>query len=128
MPTKVTEKEISEFIENNQIELFPSQSALCIPIINRIYQKMINNIKFDDIKVCDDLVIDGHHRYFSSLLAGQPISTIKTLRSSATVKCDWRTINFVDTEWDTDAKIQKLNEDDALFNNIPLEKLVEMTR
>jgi len=30
---------------------------------------MRNDNKFDDIKICDNLVIDGHHRYISSLLA-----------------------------------------------------------
>ncbi|HMK06309.1 MAG TPA: hypothetical protein VK476_02200 [Flavobacterium sp.] len=89
---------------------------------------MKNGIKFDDIKVCDDLIIDGHHRYISSLLAGTQIRHVLTNRTSATEKYEWTTVKFVQVEWDTKEKIDKLNKDDADFNNIPLAKIVEMTK
>ena len=125
---RITAKEISDYIETHSIELFPTQQSLCIPIINRLYQKMINGLTFDDIKVYNDLVIDGHHRYFSSLLANKNIGRVETHRTSATVKYQWHAVNFTDAEWDTEAKIKKLNEEDAAFNNIPLSSLLEMTK
>lgn len=125
---KITGKEIEEYINKNDIEPFPSQQSLCIPIINRIFQKMVNGLCFDDIKISGDLVIDGHHRYFSSLLASVAIGKVATHRTSATVRYDWKAVNFVDVEWDTDAKIRKLNEDDAAFNGIPLARIIEMTK
>lgn len=119
---------IKKYIEDTHFELYPTQYRLCIPIIKRIYQKMINNIIFDDIKISDDLLIDGHHRYVSSLLAQKNIGQVTTNRSSATKKYEWREVQFVNEEWDTAEKIDKLNKDDAEFNNIPLAVITEMIK
>ena len=40
----------------------------------------------------------------------------------------WKDVEFVEEEWDTEYKIRRLNELDAEFNNIPLEKIIEMTK
>jgi hypothetical protein len=84
-------------------------------------------IRFDDIKVCDDLIIDGHHRYVSSILAGKSLGRVKSSKTSATRTWEWEDVNFVVEEWDTPEKIYSLDEDDAEFNNISLEKLIEIT-
>ncbi|MFD2287436.1 hypothetical protein GJU39_07690 [Pedobacter petrophilus] len=60
---RITNKIIWNILNEGKAVLLSSHAKLSIPIINRIYKKMINNIKFDDIKVCDNLIIDGHHRY-----------------------------------------------------------------
>ena len=39
-----------------------------------------------------------------------------------------RNVEFVKEEWDTEDKIKRLNELDAEFNNIPLEKIIEITK
>lgn len=47
--------------------LLPNQGALSIPIIERIYKKMLKKIKFSAIHVSsDNLIVNGHHRYISS--------------------------------------------------------------
>ena len=89
---------------------------------------MINGIRFDDIKVCDSVIIDGHHRYVSSQLAKTKIDQVKSSRTSATIEYEWDDVIFVDEEWDTLDKINRLNELDAEFNNIPLEKIIEFTK
>lgn len=89
---------------------------------------MINGIKFDDIKVYDGVIIDGHHRYVSSQLAKTKIDQVKSSRTNATIEYAWDDVIFVDEEWDTQDKINRLNELDAEFNNIPLEKIIEITK
>ena len=37
-------------------------------------------------------------------------------------------VEFVEEEWDTEDKILRLNELDALYNNISLEKVIEITK
>jgi len=54
---------IINFLGQTQIELKSTHNKLCIPIIKRMCLKMLNGIKFGDIKVCGDIIIDGHHRY-----------------------------------------------------------------
>jgi len=57
--------------------LLPNQSALSIPIIERIYKKMLNKLKFPPIHVSlDNLIVDGHHRYISSLLSDFDIEIV----------------------------------------------------
>ena len=49
-------------------------------------------------------------------------------KSSATIEYSWNVVKFVNEEWDTIDKIHHLNELDAEYNNIPLEKMIEITK
>ncbi|WP_299209177.1 hypothetical protein [uncultured Dokdonia sp.] len=125
---KINKEIILKAIGKSDFILKSTHKKLCLPIINRIYTKMMNGIKFDDIKVCDTLIIDGHHRYVSSLLANIKIDEAKSSKTSATIEYNWTDVEFVEEEWDTEDKIKRLNELDAEFNNIPLEKIIEITK
>lgn len=125
---KISIQDIEKYVSDNEIQLAPTQHQLCVPIILRIYQKMIHDLKFDDIKVFDNLIIDGHHRYISSLLARKTIGQVSTLKTTATRIYQWREVQFVDIEWDTKEKIEKLNVDDAEFNAVPLARIYEMMK
>ena len=120
---EITLKEIKRFIDNKEIALTSTHHKLSLPVIKRIYKKMVNGIKFDDIKICENLVIDGHHRYISSLLAKIEIGKIKSLKSSATKECKWNDIEFDENDWDTISKIQYLNEKDAEYNQVDIETI-----
>lgn len=124
----ITKEIIREFLDNNSLELKSTHHRLSLPIINRIYNKMMSGIRFDDIKICGDLIIDGHHRYISSLIAEVKIGNSKCLKSSATVEYKWTAVDFTEMEWDTEDKIQYLNELDAEFNNISMEEIIEITK
>lgn len=126
--TAITNQMIKDYISQHTIELRATQHQLCVPIINRIYQKMASGIRFDDIKVCEGLIIDGHHRYLCSLLAETGIGQVPSHKTSATTPFTWNEVEFVDVEWDTPEKIEKLNRDDAFFNNIPLNVIIELTK
>lgn len=120
---EITVKGIKKFIKHNEIALTSTHHKLSLPVIKRIYKKMVNGIKFDDIKIFENLVIDGHHRYISSLLAETEIGNIKSLKSSATREYKWNDIEFDENDWDTDSKIQYLNERDAEYNHIDVETI-----
>lgn len=115
---QLTSDNIKALLFQKGIILIPSQRKISLPIIRRIYKKMVFGIKFDDIKVCDNLVIDGHHRYVSSLLAGMEIGIVKSLRTSATKEYEWELVEFDENDWDTQSKIQHLNEKDADYNQL----------
>ncbi len=124
----VTKQIIQELIEKNQIELYSTHSKLCVPIINRIYKKMSAGIEFAGIKVDNNLICDGHHRYVASLLANFSLERISGSSTSATLIVPWQSVIFVGEDWDTLAKINMLNEQDAEFNNIPIQKIVELLK
>ena len=124
----VNKEVILNAIKDSDFILKATHKKLCLPIIIRINKKMINGIKFDDIKVCDRLIIDGHHRYVSSLLANIKLDEAKSSKTTATIEYDWKEVEFVEEEWDTEDKISRLNELDAEFNNMSLEKIIELTK
>lgn len=124
----LTPADIRNMLGNKQMELSSTHNKLSVPIINRIYKKMKNGIKFDDIKVYEDLIIDGHHRYVSAILAEVELDKVKSSKTSATTKYDWEIVEFVDEEWDTEDKIRRLNQFDARFNNLSLEEIISITK
>lgn len=124
--TPIQEEIIFKALNDKGEVLSSTHSKLSLPIINRIYRKMINGIRFDDIKVCDNLIIDGHHRYISSICADVEIGIINSLKTSAILEYKWQDVQFLDEEWDTAQKIKRLNQLDAKYNNIPIEDIAKM--
>ncbi len=73
----VTKEKVEKLIANGQCRLLPSQTEICISIVNRIYRKMKVGIQFSEIQVHEELVIvNGHHRYIASMLTGKQISGV----------------------------------------------------
>lgn len=122
----VTKEIILALIRKNEIELSPTQLKLCLPVINRIFKKMSAGIMFSSIKVQDKLICDGHHRYIASILANFPVDRVTGTITSATRIVHWESVTFEDEDWDTPAKVEMLNQLDAAYNNIPLEKILEL--
>jgi hypothetical protein len=119
---------VLEFVKKSNIDLKSTHERLCFPVIKRLYKKMKIGIKFSGIKVDGDLIIDGHHRYLASLLAGVCLEKHLSNRTSATKVSEWDVVEFVEDDWDTEAKILFLNKIDAEFNGITLEKLNELLK
>jgi hypothetical protein len=88
---------------------------------------MKNDIRFDEIKVCDNLIIEGHHRYLSSLIMSFEIGKVHCLYTSATKATTWDLMELVEEDWDTEAKIAYLNELDAKYNDLDLEFITRIT-
>jgi len=124
---KITAEIIKEFIENNKIPFVATQSKLCIPIIDRLCQKMSYDIKFEEIKICDNLIIDGHHRYLSSLIMNFEIGQVFSHKTSATKSFQWKLVELDKNDWDTPSKISHLNEQDALYNGLDIEFVKQIT-
>ena len=126
--TKITEEIIRDFLKENKLEYLPTHNKLSLSIINRIYKKMINGIKFEIIKINENFIIDGHHRYISSELAKKEIEKTVYPKSSATIEYSWNDVQFVSEEWDTDYKILYLNQLDAKYNDLTLERIIEISK
>ena len=89
---------------------------------------MSADIKFSAIKVESSLICDGHHRYIASILANFPLERVSGNITAATAAVHWESVTFEDEDWDTSAKINMLNEQDAVYNNIPIEKIEELLK
>lgn len=87
---------------------------------------MCAGIIFPDIKAKRNLICDGHHRYIASLLANFTIGRIPANITSATTLVPWVSVIFEEDDWDTQAKIKMLNEQDAFYNNVSIERIIEI--
>jgi len=125
---KITAVCIRDFLLSIDTKLKSTQNKLCIPIINRLCKKMSIGLKFDEIKVYGDLIIDGHHRYISSLITGCIIGSVPGLKTLVTRSYNWSDILFDENDWDTESKILQLNKQDAAYNNFNLETLKQITQ
>ncbi|MFP5042082.1 hypothetical protein [Parasediminibacterium sp. JCM 36343] len=125
---KITKQIIQDFISTTKIDLLPTQKRLCLPIINRMYRKMSAGIAFSAIKVDGNLIGDGHHRYLAALLANYPIEKTPTFSTSATILIEWESVLFEDEDWDTTAKINMLNNQDAEYNNMPISQIFDLLK
>ncbi len=117
----ITKDLIAAYIHNNEIELASTHTRLSLPIINRIFLKMLANLKIPAIKIEGNFICNGHHRYVASLLSKYPLERILWFTTSATTVIDWKTVSFDESDWDTAEEVKLLNRQDAEFNNIPIE-------
>ncbi|MDB5156102.1 MAG: hypothetical protein JWR50_809 [Mucilaginibacter sp.] len=124
---EITPEFIKAFIRSSDIPFVATQSKMCIPIIFRMCQKMSHGIRFDEIKVCGNLVIEGHHRYLSALITNFELGQVPTNSTSSTTPIAWDLMEFDEEDWDTPAKIAYLNELDAKYNNLEIEFVKQIT-
>jgi hypothetical protein len=124
---KISAEFIKTFLASNELPFYATQPKLSIPIIFRICQKMAHGIKFDDIKVCDNLIVDGHHRYLSGLIMRFDIGKLLSTKTSATRSIAWDSVEFDEEDWDTPARIAHLNELDAKYNGLEIEFVKQIT-
>ena len=124
----ITKETIIDFFSKNEIKLASTHNKLCLPIINRIYKKMVAGIKFTGIKVENNIICDGHHRFVASLLANIELDLFLGIKSNTANTVSWIDVVFDKDDWDTVAKIKMLNEQDALYNNIPIEVIIELIK
>ena len=108
--SEIKKAAILKALETSKDSLISTHKRLCLPLIIRMYKKMENGIKFDAIKVSDSTIVDGHHRYVASVLAGHHLPVIKSTTTSATIEYDWKDVEFVEEDWDTPEIIQKMNQ------------------
>jgi hypothetical protein len=124
----ITKEFIINFIDKHHIECRSSQKKLSLPIIRRLYKKMMHGIRFAAIKIDDGLICDGHHRYIASLLADFDIPMTKSFRTKASEEISWHLIDFDENDWDSRIKVDLLNQEDASYNDISIESLLEILK
>lgn len=121
----VIKEQLIELIHSGKIELIGTHEYLSLPVIERIYKKMTVNLLFGGIRVEKNVIIDGHHRYLASLLANYNLDQVPCIRSQAKKDIEWKAVQLVEEDWDTPSKIEMLNKEDAKYNGMSLEVLLE---
>lgn len=119
----ITLEGFKNYLKSDVFKLQPTQKKLCFPIIQRIYHKMKVGVQFDNIRVKDDLVINGRHRYICSLLSNKGIDISPWSRPSPIIVCSWREIEIDLFDWESKEEIEHHNRMDAFKSGLNINEL-----
>jgi hypothetical protein len=122
----VSQADLIYLINNSDLKYKSTHTRLSLPIINRIYKKMAARISFPAIKIQDDFICDGHHRFIAAMLAGYDLKVVNWSSTNATTIIDWETVSFDERDWDTPEEVHQINLRDAQYNAIPVEEILAM--
>ncbi|HVI47467.1 MAG TPA: hypothetical protein VM802_21520 [Chitinophaga sp.] len=122
----ITKEDVQTLILSGELVLGCSQDKLCIPIVNRLYIKMISGLSFTAIKVVDNLICNGHHRYIASCLAGISIGIDPYVITNATEKKNWELVHLDENDWESEDDINIHNQKDAEVNNMKMSELQDL--
>jgi hypothetical protein len=123
----ITKEFIKDFIAGNDCSLKPCQPGISVPIIQRMYSKMKAGIRFADIIVHKGVIVNGHHRYIASLLANFEVGQAEGGKPGGVV-IEWQSVVYEDEDWDQPWQIEEFNRQDAEFNDVTVESILEITR
>jgi hypothetical protein len=117
-------KQLELILIDGSLEFKPSKDKLSIPLIYRIYKKMNSGlINFDAIKVAEDLIIDGHHRYIAAKLSKTTIQIFPSTKNHSQQSFEWSDVILKTNEYDTETEIKYHNFNDAIRNGISVDEI-----
>ena len=83
-------------------------------------------LEFDAMKVADDLIIDGHHRYIASILANKDIAQFRWPKNHNQSIFEWRDVTLTSLDYDKPSQIQYHNFNDAKRNGKDVQDIEEI--
>ncbi len=113
-------KTVEDLLKSGSLELGAIQNEICLPILQRIYKKMKLGIEFDNIRVRDSRIVNGHHRYICSILSKTEIGIDKWAIPSTAVDYDWSSITIVEIDYENEDQIREHNKRDAEINDVEI--------
>lgn len=120
---KLTKQAVLEVLLHSPLELKPSQNRISLPLLNRLYRKVLIGLSLGGIKVNEGLIIDGHHKYLAFVFAKQAFDIFPSYTSSATTMYEWKEVQIDENDWDSIDWVRLQNYLDAKTKNISLEEL-----
>ena len=69
----VTYEQVKLFIQTNSLKFNPGQNKISYPIIHRIHKRLQEGHRFGNIKVHNNTINDGHHRFICLSLLNMDI-------------------------------------------------------
>ncbi|MCF6308235.1 MAG: hypothetical protein L3J09_09785 [Flavobacteriaceae bacterium] len=119
-------KIVVDLLNSGSLNLIATQERICLPMLQRIYKKMKFGIEFDNLRVNDSRIVDGHHRYICSVLIELEIGMNDYPIASTSVNCNWEDIEIDDIDYETEDQIQDHNIRDSELNNVEIDILNDL--
>lgn len=107
---EITKAEIEDFLAQSNFEFKPGQGSISFPIIQRIHRRLQQGKRFSSIKVHEDIITDGHHRYICMSILGLEFETSKGGKNPSADGFEWKNLNVDVNDYDTEADIKRYEE------------------
>ncbi len=118
---------IRELFQSGSLDLTATQPGICLPMLQRIYKKMKVGIEFEDIRVNDSRIVDGHHRYVCSKLLNIDIGINNNYPIPSTSENhEWEVLVIDEHDYEIDEEIHQHNVRDAEINGVDIEFLNDL--
>lgn len=115
---------IEKLFQSGSLDLLATQPGVCLPMLQRIYKKMKVGIEFEDIRVNDSRIVDGHHRYICSRLLNIDIGVNNNYPIPSTAEShEWSILVIDEFDYETAEDINEHNARDAELNDVDIEFL-----
>lgn len=88
-----------------------------------MYLKMISDLEFDAIKVCEDFIIDGHHRFLAAVMSQKTLSQFPGTKNITQLTFSWSDVSLEMMDYDSEAEVAYHNYNDAIRNGITLKEI-----
>lgn len=111
---------VCELLKSDKWVLGATQSKICLPILKRIYKKMQLGINFENIKVANSQIVNGHHRYICSVLSEKPIGMDDWVISPSSIVYQWKNVLIIEQDYENNEQIMAHNKRDAELNGVDI--------
>lgn len=105
---EITIQEVQEFILKNNFPLQPNQIEVSFPVIKRIYERLQKGNTFSPIKITNDKIVDGHHRFICLSILEINIEKVSGGNNfSINNNFQWTEVNVVTNDYDSEEEIEE---------------------
>ncbi|WP_341903669.1 hypothetical protein [Fluviicola taffensis] len=103
-------EQVKLFIETNPLKFNPSQKKISYPIIVRIHKRLQEGHNFSNIKVLNNTINDGHHRFISlSLLNMEICHDVSGENSTKQLEITWKDVELDSVDYDTEKQKEEFS-------------------
>ena len=103
-------EQVKLFIETKPLKFNPSQSKISYPIIVRIHKRLQEGHVFSKIKVHNNTIHDGHHRFISLSLLNMEIHyDIAGENTTKQAKIIWKNVELDSADYDTEKQKEEFS-------------------
>jgi hypothetical protein len=114
----LSHEEVADFLRNANLELLPRQSKLSLPILQRIHFKMKVGVDFSAIQVCENIIVNGHHRYICAEILNLQLDQTSWALPLHSTFGNWQDVEITPDDFDDYAQIVLYNTLDAKRCNL----------
>lgn len=123
---EISLENVRDLLDSGSLGLIATQGEICLPILQRIFKKMNLGINFENIRVNDSRIVDGHHRYVCSILSRREIGIDDWPIPSTAINYRWKEVIVNEEDYEDADMIRKHNIRDAELNNVDIDILNDL--